>query len=80
MYEEFHFGKVLLKQMEMVLEHLTLVTFEWVTPKSIGSSATYLSSKEGIKMLPCKLHYRFCITMQWNTKLIVHTSLLQLAW
>jgi len=39
MYEEkIHIGKLLLKQSEMVLEHLTLVTltFEPVTPKSKG--------------------------------------------
>ena len=39
MYDvEIHFGKLLLKQFEMVLEHLTLVTltFDPVTPKSIG--------------------------------------------
>jgi len=34
--EEIHFGKVLLKQSEMVLEHFTLVTFDPMTPKSIG--------------------------------------------
>jgi len=35
--EEIHFGKLLLKQSEMVLEHLTLVTltFDQVTPKSM---------------------------------------------
>ena len=35
--EEIHFGKLLLKQSEMVLEHLTLVslTFDPVTLKSI---------------------------------------------
>jgi len=39
MYDvEIHFGKLLLKQFEMVLEHLTLVTltFDPVTQKSIG--------------------------------------------
>ena len=36
--EEIHFEKLLLKQSEMVLEHLTLVTltFNPVTPKSLG--------------------------------------------
>jgi len=36
--EEIHFGKLLLKQFKMVLEHLTLVTltFDPVSPKSIG--------------------------------------------
>jgi len=36
--EEIHFGKLLLKQSEIVLEHLTMVTltFDPVTPKSIG--------------------------------------------
>jgi len=33
MYEEIHFGKLLLKQSEIVLEHLTLVTLDPVTPK-----------------------------------------------
>mgnify|MGYP000037090095 CR=1 FL=1 len=38
MYEEdIHFGKVLLKQTETVLTHLTLVT---LTPKSIGLPRT----------------------------------------
>ena len=34
--EEIHFQKLLLQQLEMVLEHLTLVTFD----PNIGSSAT----------------------------------------
>jgi len=36
--EEIHFGKLLLKQLETVLEHLTPVTltFDQVTIKSIG--------------------------------------------
>ena len=37
MYEEgIHFGKLLLKQSETVWVHLTLVTFDPVTQKSIG--------------------------------------------
>ena len=34
--EEMHFGKLFLKQFDMVLEHLTLVTltFDQVTPES----------------------------------------------
>ena len=41
MYEEIHFGKLLLKQSETVLTHLTPVTltFDPVTPKYIVSSA-----------------------------------------
>ena len=34
--EEIHFGKLLLKQSEIVLEHLMLVTFDPVTQESIG--------------------------------------------
>ena len=36
--EEINFGKLFLKQFEMVLEYLTLetLTFDPVTPKSIG--------------------------------------------
>jgi len=34
--EEIHFGKLFLKQFEMVLVHLTLMTFDPVTPKSIA--------------------------------------------
>jgi len=36
--EEIHFAKLLFKQSEMVLEHLTpgILTFDPVTPKSIG--------------------------------------------
>ena len=34
--EETHFRKLFLKQFEIVLEHSTLVTFDPVTPKSIG--------------------------------------------
>jgi len=34
--EEINFGKLLLKQSEIVLEHLTPLTFYPVTPKSIG--------------------------------------------
>ena len=30
--EEIHFRKLFLKQFEMVLEHLTLVTFDPLTP------------------------------------------------
>mgnify|MGYP007133523160 CR=1 FL=1 len=39
--EEIHFGKLLLKQSETVLTHLTPVTltFDPVTPKSLVSSA-----------------------------------------
>ena len=33
--EEIHFGKLLLKQFEMILEHLTWVTLTF-DPKSIG--------------------------------------------
>ena len=36
MYEDFFFGKWFLKQFVMVLEHLTLVTFDPVIPTSIG--------------------------------------------
>jgi len=32
--EEIHFGKLLFKQSETVLAHLTPVTFDPVTPKS----------------------------------------------
>jgi len=37
MYEEIHFGKLFLKQLEMVLEYLTFVilTFDPVTLKSV---------------------------------------------
>jgi len=34
--EETHFRKLFLKQFEIVLEYSTLVTFDPVTPKSIG--------------------------------------------
>jgi len=36
MKKKFISGKLFLKQFEMVLEHLTLVTFDPVTPRSIG--------------------------------------------
>ena len=36
MKKKFISGKLFLKQFEMVLEHLTLVTFDPVTPRSMG--------------------------------------------